>query len=173
MDKKKTLKSLLLLMGMLLMFSQNISSQIPAKLKVCERSYNYGIGSDSVKVCFNVTDGEGNRIQSISPAKFSETVAFFIDGQKIQNPTVRMLNSGVRIPHDFTFSILLDKNIPSAGKEQIMESIKKFVAIAPDSCVYISFYGDEVSNTRMVNSENIADVEKAFLEPAELKYLYS
>lgn len=173
MDKKKTLKSLLLLMGVLLMFSQNTSSQTPAKLKVCERSYNYGIGSDSVKVCFNVTDGEGKRIQSISPEKFNETVAFYIDGLKIQNPTVRMLSSGIRIPRDYTFSILLDKNIPVAGKEQIMESIKKFVSIAPDSCVYISFYGDMVSNTRMVNSGNIAAIESEFLEHADGKSFYS
>jgi len=175
MDKKKTLITVLCLLGMvaLLGFYVKAQTQSPAGLQFCDRSYNYGIGNDSIKIYFNVTGADGKRISNLTPDNFNQMSYFYEDGKLIENGTIRRLNSGVRIPKEYTFSILLDKSIPTEGKQQILKSIRQFVSIAPDSCVYISFYGDEVSNSVPVSLNNIGEIEQEFLTPSTSKYFYS
>jgi len=172
MDKKKTLKTVLFLLGMGVLLGLNVKAQTPRPtgLQFCDRSYNYGVGNDSVKIYFNVTGADGKRISNLTGENFSLDASFFEDGNRIENPVVRGLST---IPKEFTFSILLDKSIPLEGKQEILQSIKQFVSIALDSCVYISFYGDEVSNSVPVSLKNFDKIEKEFLTPSTAKYFYS
>lgn len=173
MDKKKALNIRSLIVGALLFICSGATAQTPAKLQFCDRSYGYGINNDSIKVFFNITGADGKRIPNINKDDFNQLAYFYEDGKLIENPIITRLSSGVRIPKEFTFSILLDKSIPTQGKQQIIQSIKKFVEIAPDSCVFISFYGDEVSNTVKATEQNFRDIEKAYLEPSTGKSFYS
>ncbi len=172
MDKKKTLKTVKLLLMTVLLLGFNAKAQTPAGLQFCDRSYNYGIGSDSIKIHFNVTGADGKRISDLTPDDFTRMSYFYEDGNLIENGIIRRC-AGIRIPKEFTFSILLDKSIPTDGKQQILKSIKQFVDIAPDSCVFVSFYGDEVSNSVPVSLKNFNDIEKEFLSPSTLKFFYS
>ncbi len=175
MDKKKTLKTVLFLLGMVLILGFYVKAQTPAPagLQFCDRSYNYGIGNDSIKIYFNVTGVNGKRISNLTPENFNQMAYFYEDGKLIENGTISRINSGVRIPKEYTFSILLDKSIPTEGKQQILNSIRQFVSIAPDSCVYISFYGDDVSNSVPVSLNNFGEIEQEFMTPSTAKYFYS
>lgn len=175
MDKKKTLKHVLFLLGMLVLLGFNVKAQTPTPtgLQFCDRSYNYGIGNATIKLYFNVTGSDGKRISNLTPEDFNSYSFFYEDGKSIDKGVIKRLSSGVRIPKDFTFSILLDKSIPTEGKQQILKSIKQLVCIAPDSCVYISFYGDEVSNSLPVSRKNFSEIEQEFMKPSESKYFYS
>lgn len=175
MDKKKTLKTVLFLLVAVMVLDFNVKAQTltPTGLQFCDRSYNYGIGNDSIKIYFNVTGADGKRIPDLTPDDFNKLSYFYEDGKLIENGNIKRLSTGIRIPKEFTFSILLDKSIPTEGKQQILKSIKQFVSIAPDSCVYISFYGDEVSNSVPVSLKNFNEIETKFLSPSESKYFYS
>lgn len=173
MDKKKTLNLLLLCLGLLLFASPIAHAQTPARLQFCDRSYSYGIGNDSIRIYFNITDTEGKRLSQLSSGEFYQMSYFYEDGQLIEKPLVKRLSGGIRIPKEYTFSLLLDQSIPTAGKQQILKSLKDFVEIAPDTCVFVSFYGDEVTQTVGVNKQNFEKVAQQFLSPTTGKSFYS
>lgn len=175
MDQKKTLKIVLFLLGTVLFLGFNVKAEIatPSSLQFCERYYNYGIGNDSIKIYFNVTGEDGKRLSDLTSEDFYNLYNFYENGDQIENGKITKLTSGIRIPKEFTFSILLDKSIPIEGKQQILKSLKQFVGNAPDSCVYISFYGDEVSNSVSVSDINFEAIEQDYLAPSTAKSFYS
>lgn len=173
MDKKKTLNICFILLCALLGFSPCVSAQTPARLQFCDRAYSYGIGNDSIRLYFNVYGENGKTLPDIPSNDFSQYLNLFEDGNPLQNFSVSRLNSGIRLPKDYTFSILLDQSIPSEGKMQILQAVKQFVEIAPDSCIYVSFYGDEVSNSIIATRDNFSQIEKDFLKNTIGKTFYS
>ena len=172
MDTKKTLKKLLLALCMIFAYAA-AEAQEPAHLQFVNRAYNYGIGNDSIRIYFNVTSLEGKRLSQLESDDFNRYGYFYEEGQPIENVTIRKLNSGVRIPKEYTFSVLLDQSIPQEGKQQILQSLKQFIEIAPDTCVFISFYGNEVSNSVLVDKTNFNDVAQNYLLPTDGKSFYS
>ncbi len=173
MDKKKTLSPTLILLGILLLLGPHASAQTPARLQFCDRAYEYGIGNDSIKLFFNIYGENGKTLSNISSKDFSQFLNLYEDGNRVPKFSVRHLNSGIRLPKEYTFSILLDQSIPSEGKQQILKAVKQFIEIAPDSCIYVSLYGDEVSNSIMATSRNFAEIENAFLTNTTGKTFYS
>lgn len=174
MDKKKTLRLFMILLGFILQFgSLYISAQTPARLQFCDRAYEYGVGNDSVKLYFNLYGENGKTIPNVSAEDFSQFLNIYEDDIRIPGFCVRRLNSGIRLPKDYTFSILLDQSIPTDGKQQIIKAVKEFIEIAPDSCIYVSFYGDSVSNSIMTTGHNINEIEKIFLTNSIGKAFYS
>lgn len=173
MDKKKTLNFMLFMLGLLMWLSPCISAQTPARFQFCDRAYEYGIGNDSIKLFFNVYGENGKTLPNISPKDFASYLNLYEDGKLISNFSVRRLNSGIRLPKEYTFSILLDQSIPSEGKQKILKVVKQFIDIAPDSCIYVSFYGDEVSNSINATTKNFAEIENAFLTNTTGKTFYS
>ena len=173
MDKKKTLNFTLFLLGLLMWQIPCISAQTPARLQFCDRAYEYGIGNDSIKLFFNVYGENEKNLPDISPEDFASYLILYEDGKVIPDFSVRRLNSGIRLPKEYTFSILLDQSIPSEGKQQILKAVKQFIEIAPDSCIYVSFYGDEVSNSIIATTENFSEIENSFLTNTTGKTFYS
>ncbi|MDE6027842.1 MAG: hypothetical protein K2G23_07215 [Muribaculaceae bacterium] len=173
MDKKKTLNLSFLILSLILLLTPAIAAQTPSRLQFCDRAYEYGIGNDSVKLFFNVYGENGKTLPDIPSSEFSQFLNLFEDGDRVPEFKVRHLNSGIRLPKDYTFSILMDQSIPSEGKQQILKAVKEFIEIAPDSCIYVSFYGDEVSKTIMATSKNFTEIERAFLTGTEGKAFYS
>lgn len=115
----------------------------------------------------------GKSLPNISTDDFSQFFSLYENGTEVENFTIKRLNTGIRIPKEFTFSLLLDQSIPSEGKTQILEAVKRFINIAPDSCIYISFYGDDVSNTIRADKSNYPLIEETFLTHTEGKAFYS
>lgn len=173
MDKKKTLNISFILLVLLGMLCPGVSAQTPARMQFCDRAYSYGIGNDSIKLYFNVYGADGKTLPDISADEFSQFLNLYEDDRQVTDFMVRPLNSGVRIPKEYTFSILLDQSIPSQGKTQIMQALRQFVEMAPDSCIYVSFYGDNVSGSVAATKDNLGAIEKTFLTSTSGKSFYS
>lgn len=173
MDKKKTLRIPLLLLGILLLLGHCASAQNPTSLQFCTREYEYGVGNDSIMLGFNIKGPDGKTIPDVAAEKFGQFLNLYENGERIKDFSVRRLNTGKRLPKELTFSILLDQSIPSEGKQQILNAVKQFVEIAPDSCLFVSFYGDEVSKSIMTTSENFSEIGKEFLKDTTGKTFYS
>ncbi len=173
MDKKKTLNLTLFLLGLLVWHIPCVSAQTPARLQFCDRAYEYGIGNDSIKLFFNVYGENRKSLPNISSKDFASYLILYEEGKVIPDFSVRRLNSGIRLPKDYTFSILLDQSMPSEGKMQILKAVRNFVEIAPDSCIFVSCYGDIVSNSMIATKDNLSKIEKIFLTNTSGKTFYS
>ena len=151
------------------LFAQDVK-----QIQFCDKKYEYGIGKDSVRLFLKVLDGDGNRSKEITAADLEKYLVIYEDGSIISNNrrTVQSLSSGERIPADYTFSVLVDLSIPEDGKSQIYDVIGKLVESAPDSCVYLSFFGDEITSSQLVTKQNYKDFARQFHNNAENKFFY-
>lgn len=176
MDTKKKIKTGLLLFAALFSIEAEkacAQDETVAGIQFCNRSYEYGVGRDTITVHFNLLDDTGKRVPNITPRKFDEMFGFLEDGKEVPNRKIRRVSSGVRIPEEYTFSILLDQGIPQEGKLQIIDAVKNFVDAAPEQSVFVSFYGDEVSNTQRVTRDNFTRIRDEFMQSASGKAFYS
>lgn len=173
MDKKKTLTALLFVLGLFVIPAGLLSAQSPSKLEFYDRTYAYGLGNDTIRIYFNIFGADNSRLQNLTDGDFAQFFMLAEDGRAVAAPTFRKLSTGVRIPREYTFSILLDQSIADAGKRQMLRALKEFVEIAPDSTVYVSFYGDKVSNSIKTTAANFGEIERRFLTAADGKAFYS
>ena len=156
MDKtKKMIFRVLTVMG-LLFSSGLLKAQNVAEIQFCDRKYEYEIGKDSITLFFNMLDKYGNRVQELTPELLEKYLVVNEDGKTIPpvRSEIKYVNSGQRIPSEYTFSVLVDLSIPQSGKEQIYNTVARLIESAPDSCVYLSFFGDNVTSSSVVTKSN-------------------
>lgn len=152
-----------------------IMAQDVSKVQFCDRNYTYKAGSDSITVYFNLLDAAGKRVKDVPEASLRNYLVIKEDGKYIPagRTLVSTVNAGQRIPSGYTFSVLVDLSIPSEGKEQIYQAIGKLVECAPDSSVYLSFFGSDVAESRVLTRQNYADFKTAFAATSDSKVFYS
>lgn len=174
MDKKKTLaRNILILLlshiSMALALGQNIG-----EIKFCDKSYEYGPDKDSVTLYFNILDPDGRRVRGITSEELRNYLVVREDGKLVPNSRskVNPVSTGRRIPAEYTFSVLVDRSIPEQGKMQIYQTVGQLVESAPEGCVYLSFFGDEVSSSVLVTRENFASFKEEFSKTSQQKYFY-
>ena len=140
----------------------------------CDKKYEYAQGKDSITLFLKVLDKKGNSSQDANAAALEKSLVISEDGAPIAPDRRKIveLSSGERIPNDFTFSVLVDLSIPEEGKGQIYDAVGQLVNSAPDSCVYLSFFGDEVTESRLVTKRNLKDFEPLFHKHSEEKFFY-
>ena len=128
-----------------------------------------------ITLFLKLLDSAGNPVTNLDEKSIKDCLNVFEDGKGIDwnNASIQRVLSGKRIPGDFTFSVLVDLNISPEGKKQIYKELKTLVESAPDSCVYISFFGNYVSNSDVITVGNYADFEKKFLQEDNINYFYS
>lgn len=154
----------------------HLNAQDISKIIFCDKKYDYGIGHDSITLFLKVLDSDGNRSKEITSTDLEKYLVIYEDDSKLipsDRRTIESLSSGSRIPSDYTFSVLVDLSIPENGKTQIYEAVERLVGMAPDSCVYLSFFGDEVTSSLLVTKQNYASLRPQFLHLATNKYFYS
>ncbi len=176
MDKtKKMICQVVLVLGIVFSSAATLCAQNVAKIQFCDRKYEYEIGKDSITLFFNMLDRHGNRVQDLTKELLENYLVIKEDGKTIpiDRSTVSIVSSGQRIPKEYTFSVLVDLSIPVEGKEQTFNTISRLVESAPDSCVYLSFFGDNVTASQVVTKDNYSGFKKAFLKQSEKKYFYS
>ena len=141
------MKRYILAFVVLLAFVFTASAQDVSKIQFCDKKYEYGLGKDSITLFLKVLDSEGNSSADITVSDLEKYLVINEEGTMIASDRSQIvsLSSGQRIPGDFTFSVLVDLSIPESGKGQIFEAFSQLVESAPDSCVYLSFFGDEVT----------------------------
>lgn len=151
-----------------------LSAQDVKEIQFSDKKYEYGIGKDSISLFLKVLDSDGNRSSEVTGSDLEKYLVIYEDGKIISSDRrdIQELSSGQRIPSDFTFSVLVDLSIPENGKSQIYETVGNLVNSAPDSCVYLSFFGDEVTRSEVITRQNYADYKSRFLKSSENKFFY-
>lgn len=161
--KKKIIHELvalcLAISAVLPVFGQNVK-----RIKFCDKKYEYGVGKDSLTLYFNVLDANGKRIQNIATELLQDYLVIKEEGSLIPPSSCKIssITTGQRIPAEYTFSVLVDLSIPQEGKSQIYKAISQLVDISPKGCVYLSFFGDEVTSSQLVTPENLESFKSGF-----------
>ena len=175
MDKKKTLIQRFFVACLLFFIAATtVSAQNVKQIKFCDKKYEYGIGKDSITLYFNVLDLEDKPIRNLKKSELSSYIVIKEDGNII-SPTrskTFQISTGQRIPSEYTFSVLVDLSIPEAGKAKIYDAICKLVESAPNGCVYLSFFGDEVTPSVALTKDNVTKFKDSFNKTSENKYFY-
>lgn len=175
MDKtKKMIFRVLTVMG--LFFSTGLlNAQSVSEIQFCDRKYEYEIGKDSITLFFNLLDKFGNRVKELTSEQLEGWLAIKEDGNMIPPncSEITFVNSGQRIPAEYTFSVLVDLSIPQKGKEQIYNTVEKLIGSTPDSCVYLSFFGDNVTSSNVVTKSNYKYLKEHFSHQSRNKFFYS
>lgn len=176
MDKKEkiSMKSIFAIFT-LIAAALNLNAQDVKQILFCDKKYEYGIGKDSITLFLKVLDSDGNRSKEVTMADLENYLVVYEEDKNIISSDRRniiSLNSGQRIPADYTFSVLVDLSIPEEGKKQIYDVIGTLVNSAPDSCVYLSFFGDNISSSKLVTKQNYKGLEPQFRKSATNKFFY-
>ncbi len=176
MDKKKkmTLIKRALMLWMTVIFVLPLQAQNVASVKFCGDSINEKNGEITLFLKFLDNDGKG--IPSLGE-DIIKNYNFYEKGELIdwnrKGVRIEHLFSGKRIPSGYTFSVLIDLNIPQDGKNEIYETLRKLVESTIDSSsVYISFFGDDVSSTELITARNYSTFKEKFDKPAQQKWFY-
>ena len=173
MDKKKKVNArwiwtlCLFILSVSSLHAQNVN-----RIDFCGSSTS----NDSITLYLKFVDQQGKRINSLDPAKVRDGYLTIRENNTIipwEKAKFEQVKSGKRIPKGFTFSVLIDLNIPAEGKSQIYDIVKQLIESAPDSSVYISFFGDEVGESSMVTSQNYQSFRDKFMQAAHDKYFCS
>ena len=170
MDKKKTL---ILFIFCFITQLQNVFSQdSDYKIEFKDKKYEWVEGKDSITLFFNILDSSGERVKYVDNLEYLLRIKE--DGKEIHEDSreVASVNSGQRIPSDYTFSVLVDLSMPDEGKELIFSSVKTLVESAADSSIFLSFFGKEVSPSYVITKDNYNGFKDQFFQNSEEKYLY-
>lgn len=150
-----------------------LHAQKIGRVQLLDRTYEYGVGRDSITLFFNVYDENGKRLDDLSVGQLNN-INFYEKGRDYSIDGTEFFHArGTRIPSGFTFSVLVDRSIPEEGLDKIYSAVGELVESAPDSTVFLSFFGDEVTSSELVTDKNLADWRDSFFEQAQNKFFYS
>ena len=171
MDKKKKITIAGILTFILLMAVTPLAAQRLSKVVFCGNDYDYELGCDSITLYLKLLDDDGEKV-SLSLDRLSDQLVISEDGKDII-PERGEFRSQQGIPEDYTFTVLMDLGIPREGKEQVWQVVKKLVEDAPDSCVYVSFFGDEVTGSQLARGNRLDELHDLFMQEAQHKKFFS
>ena len=172
MDKKKKMSWRKWALALAVTPALALHSQDVSEVQFCGYNYERGVGKDSVSLYFNILDSEKRHNTDINAKEMANFLNVRENEKDIpaKDMKVRELKG---IPSDFTFSVLVDLGLPVDGKKLVYEAVERLVTTAPDSCVFLSFFGDNVSSTRLVTKKNIQDFKEEFDQSCVGKCFYS
>ena len=167
------MKKLMMICAMLACMAQ-ANAQDVKEIQFCDKKYEYAEGKDSITLFMKVLDSNGKSCQDVTTSNMEKYLVIYEDGKMISpdRSKIAELSSGQRIPAEFTFSVLVDQSIPEEGKGQIYDAVGQLVESAPDSCVYLSFFGDEVTPSKLVTKRNLKDFKDMFHAHSDNKFFY-
>ena len=171
MDKKKKIgKGLLLAVGIFALTVLPLQAQNPERIQFC--AYECPQESDTITLFFNLIDVDGSHLTDLNIGSLYEHLRLVESGHEIRSGEFRRA-SGIRIPKEQTISVLVDRGIDRNGKEQIYEAIGDLVNSAPDSCIYLSFFDDEVTKAKLVTKSNYRDFSAEFNRESAQRFFYN
>lgn len=168
--KKKMIRSVLLFTLMLATILVPTSAQIVERIQFGGVDYNYS--SDTLNLKFNIIDADGKHLRNFRPEDLYKHLEIAQFGKPIPPGEFKSNRNGIRIPKENTISVLIDRGISSKDKEQIFESVRNLALSAPDSCIYISFFGEDVTETMLINSRNYNNFHDELMREGGKKYFY-
>ena len=79
MDSKKKMKRLFMLICSILLLTASVWAQKVSEIQFYGRSYEYGVGNDTITLYFNVIGNDGKRMSSLTADTFKEMLYFYED----------------------------------------------------------------------------------------------
>ena len=174
MDKtKKMIYRAIMVVGFLLSAGM-LNAQSVSEVQFCGREYKYDEGEDSITLFFNILTQAGTRVPELTTEELYSYFRIKEDGEKIDpdGAEITYIQSGQRIPAEYTFSVLVDLSIPQGFKSNIYQAIGELVNSASDGSVYVSFLGDKVTSSIAVTKENYESLESHFQGQTNNKPFY-
>ena len=181
MDKKKKMTCRHWLASLLILcLALPLQAQTVKKIDFCGKTLIEG--TDSIALHIKLLDEAGKAIQNLSPDDIRKKLFLFEDASGINDYEHRIAEKaisirqvgkggGERISEDFTFLVLVDRNIPDMQK--VYDAVGELVKDAPKGCVYLAFYGDDVSSSELVTTDNFAQMRSKFDTASENKCFFS
>ncbi|MBR6283400.1 MAG: FHA domain-containing protein [Muribaculaceae bacterium] len=156
-----------------------LQAQTVKGIEFCGKSL---IAPDSIALHLKLLDDGGKPVRGLSPEMVKKNLFLFEDAansqdfaHRIPENVISVRNTskggGERISDDFTFLVLVDRNIPNM--DAVYNAVGELVKAAPKGCVYLSFYGDNVTNSELVTTDNFAEMRSKFDAGSENKCFYS
>lgn len=176
MDKKKKISNIkALFISLLLVWAFPSLAQDVNKISFGDKHYEDSIGCDRITLLMKVLDANDKNCNDVFVSDINKHFDLMENEVVIPKErwSVKLRTEGQRIPGDYTISVLVDLGIPRDGKIGIYEAVQTLVESAQDSSVYLSFFGDYVSNSHVVTKENYKEFENRFQDLAQNKYFYS
>lgn len=165
-----TKRIITLFLSLTLSLSLSAQTDEVSKIQFCGNNYEYKKGNDSIMLYLKVLGSDGQKAD-VQSGDLKQFLKIYEDGTEIIPERGEILASK-GIPKEYTFSVLVDLGIPQDGKEKIAKVIEELVNSAPDSCVYLSFYGDEVTSSKLVTRQNFNSFMSEFDRNASEKFFY-
>lgn len=176
MDKKKKVIRNVFIMCLLTLTSlaSAFGQSAEQTIQFCGKQYGSVAGNDTITLFFNILDENGEKMNEYTVNELERHLTLEENESVISSSrcNIRMISSGKRIPEEFTFSVLVDRSIPNAGKLMIYDAINNLVQSAPDGCVYLSFFGDDVTRSESITKENFKNYKDDFRKSSTEKYFY-
>ena len=143
-------------------------------VEFCGKKYENRPGSDTVTLYLKIVDQDGERIKNVDRKTVKKNLQILENGNTIpeESRVIQTVTEGQRISGEYTFSIMIDQTIPQENKEQLFEAVRELVESAPDSCVYLSFFGEKVTKTEMVTLDNYDNYKDYFLRTENDRAFY-
>ena len=118
MDQKKkiSMKLRLLLCACLFSVATSLLAQDVSRIEFCGREYKDGVGNDSITLYLNLFDKDHNKAQ-VTDKDLAARLHIYEDGTEMVPLSVTRLSGGLRIPKEYTFSVLVDLSIHAEGKQ--------------------------------------------------------
>lgn len=175
MDQKKkiTMKKWCLIWFFFILTLPLVAQDVK-EIRFCDKKYEYGIGKDSITLFLKAVNSDGSRAVDVSVKDLENYLVVKEDGRLITSSdrSIQAIDNGQRIPADYTFSVVVDQNISKKGKNEILDLIEKLVGSTPDSCVYLSFFGEDVSSSIMATRKNIEKFRNLLNQETQKKHFY-
>ena len=173
MDKKKKISyRILLLLSVFCAAANSLRAQDVEQIEFCGRKYKYEIDNDSITLYLKLFDSKKEKAR-VNRGELYDHLRIYEGNEEKMPIDIQSLSGGLRIPQEYTFSVLVDLGINSEGKQKIYDAIGSLVQSAPDSCVYLSFFGDGNAQSKLVTAKNYDSFRDAFLREGQDKYFYS
>lgn len=153
----------------------SLNAQNVKQVRFCDKKYEYGAGKDSITLYLSFLDSNGKRITNLSANDLENYLVIYENEHNLipnDRRKITTIKGGQRIPNAYTFSVLVDLSMPDEGKAKIFDVIGSLINSAPDSCVYLSFFGDDVTSSQLVTKKNYDSFKSYFLKSANNKYLW-
>jgi len=148
--------------------SDTIVIEIVGKPVLEKTKYGY---SDTLTIQFNLYKNKERRLF------LDERKDFEINASETKRPGKRPIPLGYKegslkklkragtggedIPSDITISLLVDRSgsILEPDMAKIRAAVKEFVEKVPDSCLFFSWFHDDISTSRLLTSENFNEIQ--------------
>ena len=170
MDKKEKISLRILLSLITAALCAPLWAQSVDKVQFCGVDYTYS--SDSLSLKFNILSSDGSHLKNVHSTDLYEHLHIYQRGQLVTTGEFERLSGGIRIPRENTISVLIDRGIAPEGKMQIFDAVRNLVASAPDSCVYLSFFGEDVTESALVTIRNYDQFHDELMNGESKKFLY-